>query len=230
MRIFLVYPRRMCGRFVSAMPAEMIRRLFRIEGRLPNAPPSWNVAPRQQALVVRLHPETGARHLDLLGWGLVPHWIGDPKAARRPINARAETVATTPMFRDAFARRRCLVPADAFYEWRKTETGKLPYAIARADGAPLALAGLWEGWRGPDGSVLRSFAIVVTAANATMAPIHDRMPVIVEEADWPVWLGETEGDPRDLLHPAADDALRLWRVSTDVNRPANNNEALLNPI
>ena len=212
------------------MPAEMIRRIFRVDGPLPNIAPSWNVAPRQQAPVVRRHPETGARHLHLLEWGLVPRWTKDLKAARRPINARAETVARTPMFRDAFARRRCLVPADAFYEWQKSESGKLPYAIARADGAPLALAGLWEGWRAPDDTVLRSFAIVVTAANATMAPIHDRMPVILEQADWPLWLGEVEGDPTTLLHPAPDDALRLWRVASDVNRPSNNSEALLNPI
>lgn len=135
------------------------------------------------------------------------------------------------MFRDAFARRRALIPAQAFYEWRHTATGpKQPYAIARRDGETLALAGVWEGWRSPEGEVLRSFAIIVTAANATMAPIHDRMPVVIDQPDWPLWLGETEGDAASLLHPAAEDTLRVWPVSTRVNRPANNDAELLAPL
>ena len=143
---------------------------------VPNVAPSWNVAPTQNATVVRRHPETGERHLDLLTWGLVPHWTKDIHQARRPINARAETVATSAMFRGALAQRRCLVPADAFYEWKAMPGGKQPYAIARQDGAPLAFAGLWEGWRWPNGDVLRTFAIITTEANATMTDIHDRMP------------------------------------------------------
>ena len=221
----------MCGRYGSFLPPEAIARLFHTAGALPNVAPSWNVAPSQQAMVVRRHPESGERHLDLLTWGLVPHWTKDLRAARRLINARAETVATSPMFRDAFARRRALIPAQAFYEWQRTENGaKQPYAIARRDGETLALAGLWEGWRSPEGEVLRSFAIIVTAANATTAPIHDRMPVIVEPPDWPLWLGETEGDATSLLHPAAEDVLRVWPVSTRVNRPANNAADLLAPL
>jgi putative SOS response-associated peptidase YedK len=135
------------------------------------------------------------------------------------------------MFRDAFAHRRALIPAQAFYEWQRTENApKQPYAIARRDGETLAFAGLWEGWRSPEGEVLRSFAIIVTAANATMAQIHDRMPVIVERPDWPLWLGETEGDAASLLHPAAEDTLRVWPVSTRVNRTANNDADLLAPL
>ena len=160
------------------------------------------------------------------------HWPrADVRTARRPINARAETVATSPMFRDAFARRRALIPAQAFYEWQCTENApKQPYAIARRDGETLAFAGVWDGWRTPAGEVLRSFAIVVTATNATMAPIHDRMPVIVAPPDWPLWLGETEGDAASLLHPAAEHTLRIWPVSTRVNRPANNAADLLAPF
>jgi putative SOS response-associated peptidase YedK len=178
---------------------------------------------------VRLHPETRARHLDLLRWGLVPHWAKDAKSVRQPINARAETVATAPMFRDALGRRRCLVPADVFYEWQATEHGKQPVAVAREDGQPMVFAGLWEGWRGPDGTVLRSFTIVTTNANTTLRPIHERMPVILEPADWPAWLGEVAADPAVLLRPS-EAALRAWRIGTAVNNVRNDSAALLEPV
>ncbi len=127
------------------------------------------------------------------------------------------------MFRDAFARRRALIPAAAFYEWRSIEgeKAKQPCAIARQDGDPLAFAGIWEGWRGEGGEVLRTFAIITTDANQLLAHIHNRMPVIVEEADWPVWLGETEGDPAAPFRPAGEDVLRLWTVSRAVNNVRN---------
>jgi putative SOS response-associated peptidase YedK len=196
----------------------------------PNLPPSSNVAPSQNAMVVRRHPETGERHLDLLTWGLVPHWTKDLEAARKPINARAETVATSGMFRAALAARRCLLPANAFYEWKATPSGKQPYAIARQDGAPLAFAGLWEGWRASEGDVLRTFAIITTQANASMAALHDRMPAILEPADWPAWLGEAEGDPVALLRPAAENVLRVWPISRAVNNVRNNGADLLEPV
>jgi putative SOS response-associated peptidase YedK len=221
----------MCGRYVGLLPPEAIARLFRVSGPLPDISPSWNVAPGQPAMVVRRHPESGERDLGVLAWGLVPHWTKDRKTARRPINARAETAVTSPMFRDAFARRRALVPAQAFYEWARREHGsRVPYAIARRDGETLALAGLWGGWRSPAAEVLRSFAIIVTAANATLATIHDRMPVIVEAGDWPLWLGEVEGDVGTLLRPAAENVLRVWLVGVRVNRPANNDADLLAPL
>lgn len=192
----------MCGRYASFLPAEALRALFHTVNPTPNWEPTWNMAPTRNAPVVRLHPETRARHLDLLRWGLVPHWAKDAKSVRQPINARAETVATAPMFRDALGRRRCLVPADVFYEWQATEHGKQPVAVAREDGQPMVFAGLWEGWRGPDGTVLRSFTIVTTNANTTLRPIHERMPVILEPADWPAWLGEVAADPAVLLRPS----------------------------
>jgi putative SOS response-associated peptidase YedK len=159
----------------------------------------------------------------------VPHWARDPKATRQPINARAETLATSPMFRDALARRRCLVPADAFYEWQATEGQKLPWAIARADGAPLVFAGLWEGWRGGDGTVMRTFTVVTTQANDALRPLHERMPVVLEEAAWPLWLGEAEGQAADLLRPSATE-FRVWRVSTAVNNVRNDQAELLAPV
>jgi putative SOS response-associated peptidase YedK len=203
--------------------------MFQTVNATPNWEPTWNMAPTRNAPVVRLHPETRARHLDLLRWGLVPHWAKDPTSVRQPINARAETLATSPMFRDALARRRCLVPADVFYEWQATEQGKQPHAIARADGQPMVFAGLWEGWRGADGTVMRSFTIVTTNANTTLCPLHERMPVVLEPADWPAWLGEVEDNPAGLLRPSEAE-FRTWRVGTAVNNVRNDNAALLEPV
>ena len=219
----------MCGRFASYLPPKAIAALFHTVNPLPNVAPTWNLAPTRDAMVVRRHPESGERHLDLLNWGFLPYWITDPKQARRPINAKAETVATSGMFRDAFARRRCLVPAGAFFEWRPIagQKAKQPFAIARQDGKPLALAGIWEGWRGEGGEVVRSFAIITTEANPLMALIHSRMPVIVEEPDWPAWLSEAEGDAASLLRPAPEDVLRLWPVGRAVNNVRNDGPELL---
>jgi putative SOS response-associated peptidase YedK len=218
----------MCGRYASFLPAEALRTLFHTANPLPNFAPTWNMAPTREAPVIRVHPQTRARHLDLLRWGLVPHWAKNPRSVRQPINARAETIAEAPMFRDAFARRRCLVPADLFYEWQASDNRKLPYAVARADGQPMVFAGLWEGWRGADGTVVRSFTIVTTHANPALESIHPRMPVIVEPPDWPAWLGEVEADVAALLHPSQAE-LRTWRVSTAVNNVRNDNAALLEP-
>ena len=219
----------MCGRYATFLPPEAIIALFQARGPVPNWAPTWNMAPTRNAPVARLHPDSGERRLDLLRWGLVPHWAKDPKSVRMTINARAETLATTPMFRDAYARRRCLVPADAFYEWQVVDGAKHPWAIARADGQPLVFAGLWEGWRGADGSVIRSFTIVTTTANDTLRALHDRMPVVLEPADWPLWLGETDGDRAALLRPSAAD-FRTWRVATSVNNVRNDEAGLLNPL
>jgi putative SOS response-associated peptidase YedK len=220
----------MCGRFASTLSAELIRRLFETEDEAPNLPPSWNIAPSQDALVVRRHPATGVRRLDALRWGLLPHFTKQLKGALRPINARAETVATAGLFRGAFGARRCLVPAECFYEWHKVGTGKQPYAIARRDGAPLALGGIWEGWRSEEGEVVRSFAIITTAANAEMQVLHDRMPLVLEPADWPLWLGESRGDAPALLRPAPDGTLSAWRVSSRVNSPKINDAELVLPL
>jgi putative SOS response-associated peptidase YedK len=220
----------MCGRYASYLPPDAIARLFRTVNPLPNIEASWNVAPSQDAMVVRRHPETGERHLGLLKWGLLPSWAKAPATAQRPINARAETVAISGMFRRAFAQRRCLVPAEAFYEWRKTGGPKVPYAFARKDRQPMAFAGLWEGFRWPSGEVMRTFCIITTSANDVMRPIHDRMPVVLEPEDWPVWLGETTGNPSVSLHPPAEEILQCWPISTKVNSPKNNDAMLLDPV
>lgn len=216
----------MCGRYATLLPPEAMRALFHAVNPPPNFAPTWNMAPTRLAPVVRLHPETRARHLDLLSWGLVPHWAKDPKATRQPINARAETAASQPLFRGAFAHRHCLVPADVFYEWTTVGATKQPWAIARADGSPLVFAGLWEGWRGPDGTVIRSFTILTTNANETLRPLHERTPVVLEPDHWRLWLGEDAGDASTLLRASAA-AFRVWKVSTAVNNVRNDSPELL---
>ncbi len=221
----------MCGRFANSRSPAELRTLFQTTNSTPNFVPSWNIAPSQESPVVRLNPENQERSLDLLSWGLVPHWSKDLKTARKPINARAETVATTPLFRSAYKARRCLVPADLYYEWQVREgRSKQPYAIARADRGTLAFGGVWEGWRAETGKVIRSFSIITTESNKVMAPIHDRMPLIIDQADWPTWLGEVEGDLAALLGPAPDDLLESWPIGSEVNSPRNNRPEISEPL
>jgi len=221
----------MCGRFVSLLPPDAVHAWFHTAGPPLNFAPSWNVAPSQAAMVVRRHPDTGERRLDLLRWGLVPHFHkGDLRAARKPINARSETAGSSGMFRGALKSRRCLIQADAFYEWQALPSGKQPYAIARRDGAPLAFAGIWESWQPPEGETLRTFAILTTSANATMRQLHERMPVILEAEHWPAWLGEAECDAAALMCPAAADVLELWPVSKAVNNVRNHGASLLDRV
>jgi putative SOS response-associated peptidase YedK len=218
----------MCGRYASFLPGEFIARLFATVDPLPNLEPTWNMAPTKDAPAVRLRP-SGERHLDVLKWGLVPYFTKDLRKARKPINARSETVATSGMFRAAFAKRRCLVPAAAYYEWRDDPEGKVPFAIARVDGDPVAFGGIWEEWRSPDGETLRTFATITTNANQQLSAIQDRMPVIIEAEDWPLWLGEAQGDPATLLQPAAEDVLRVWPVGKAVGKVKNDGPELLEP-
>jgi putative SOS response-associated peptidase YedK len=202
----------MCGRYSLTTAPEAMRQLFDLSGPLANLPPRYNIAPTQEAPVVRAAAEGGGRELALLRWGLVPAWSQGPDSRYSMINARAETVAEKPSFRTALKERRCLVPADGFYEWARRPGGKQPYRIGLAGGAPFAFAGLWEHWRGGngDGDEIQSFTIIVTQANDTLAAIHERMPVIVAPADYGLWL---EGGPkateeaRALLRPYPGEAM-----------------------
>ena len=219
----------MSGRFASHLPPDAVRSLFATSGSVPNLTPNWNVAPTNNAMVIRRHPETGGRGLDLLRWGLIPSWTKDLKSARvQPINARSETAATSGMFKAALAQRRCLVPADAFDEWEARLDGKQPYAIARRDGAPVTSAGVWEWWKAPDETLLRTFAILTTSA--TMQQLHERMPVILEPDTWAVWLGQDGNAAMDLMRPAGDDVLHLWPVSRAVNSVRINGAELLDRV
>lgn len=221
----------MCGRYAITLPPEAMRAVFGFIEQ-PNFPPRFNVAPTQPVPVVRAD-EAGRRHFALVRWGLVPAWAKEV-GAKPLINARAETVAEKPSFRSAFRRRRCLVPADGFYEWQAQAKGpKQPYFIRRRDGAPMAFAGIWEHWQTPEGSELESCAIVTTVANATLEPIHHRMPVILGEAAWDVWLDPDEArapDAQAVLGPAPDDLLEAVPVSTRVNAVSNDDAGLIEPV
>ena len=188
----------MCGRVRLSSDVSEIKLVFSIPPQrpTPNFPPSWNVAPTDQLPVVRHDRKAGERSLDLLRWGLVPYWAKDLNVGFANINAKAEGIETRPAFRDAFQRRRCLVPVDSFYEWKKTGTGKR--AIALADGSLMALAGLWENWRSPAGEWVRSFAIVTTTPNELCAELHNHMPVVLKPETWPMWLGEEPTDAASL--------------------------------
>jgi putative SOS response-associated peptidase YedK len=220
----------MCGRMVHRSSAAEVARLFATRGGLPNYQASYNVAPTQLAPVVRWHAESGERRLDLLSWGLVPHWTKDPVHARRPINARAETVATNGLFRGAFARRRAIIPADAYYEWQARPDGKQPYAVAREDGQMLALAGLWESYTRADGEVLRSFAVITVLAGQDLTWLHDRAPAVLEPDAWTAWLSAEPDEAQRLLQPPAHGLLRAWPVSRRVNAVRNDGAELLATI
>jgi len=213
----------MCGRFVLRTPVEELRRIFGFVEQ-PNLMPRYNIAPTQDVPVIRQRRNpAGERTLQMLRWGLVPSFAEDTKGGARLINARAESVAEKASFRAAFRRRRCLVPADGFYEWRAEGKAKQPYLIQRRDRGVFAFAGLWERWspkeQGEGPAFIDSFTIVTTAANALLRPLHERMPVILPPEAHATWL-DPDGEPdrlQALLKPAPDDWLSYAPVGTEVN-------------
>lgn len=235
----------MCGRYSLTTPTEALRQLFKFGG-LPNLAARYNIAPTQDAPVVRTGTMdgggagvggSGERTLDHLRWGLIPSWAKEPSIGARMINARAETVAKKPSFRAAFAARRCLIPADGFYEWRTEGGKKQPYRVTLADGAPFAFAGLWESWPGAKGGdglgvegPLESFTIITTEANERLRPIHARMPFILEPGDFAAWLGAGSAEALSLLKPSVDEAVTVFPVSTIVNNARNDDPACILPL
>lgn len=221
----------MCGRYAITSAPEAIRKLFGYPEQ-PNFPPRYNVAPTQPIPIVRL--EHGARHFALVRWGLIPAWVEDPRTVSLMINARSDNVLTKPAFRNAMRYRRCLVPADGFYEWQGAGKGpKRPYYVRRKDGAPFAFAGLWEVWSGPNGEEMETAAIVTTDANRMLAPLHDRMPVIVPPEAFAMWLDTRNVDAETaaaLLVPAPDDLLEAYPVSSAVNKHANDDASLIERV
>ncbi len=228
----------MCGRFNIISPPSVMRDHFGY-AETPNFPPRYNVAPTQPVPVVRRErDEEGriTRHFVLMRWGFLPSWVKDTKDFPLLINARAESVAEKASFRAAFQRRRCLMMADGFYEWRRVpgargKAAATPFLIRRRDRAPLALGALWENWLGADGSEIETCCVVTTAANGTMAAIHDRMPVILQPDDYQAWLDSDLPAP-DALHltrPAADDLLDLTQISERVNKVANDDASVMEP-
>ncbi|MBM3490675.1 MAG: SOS response-associated peptidase [Alphaproteobacteria bacterium] len=220
----------MCGRYSFTTPLEAIRRLFRFQGS-PNLAPRYNIAPTQQAPVLRRPtPAGGIATLDLLRWGLVPGWAKDHSIGARMINARAESVADKPAFRAAFRRRRCLVLSDGFYEWQAVDGGKQPYRVALAGDAPFAMAGLWETWHSPQGETIETFAIVTTAASAAIRAIHERMPVILPTALHDAWLDVERPADGAWLRPYTGSDLRAYPIGRHVNAVRNDDPTCWVPL
>ncbi len=223
----------MCGRFTLRAPASAIAEHFGLPGEVPPMAPRYNIAPSQPVPAVRLHSTaTPQRGLVRLRWGLIPHWAKDPAIGNRMINARAETVARKPAYKAAFRRRRCLVPADGFYEWRKNGRRRQPYFIRLPDDGLFAIAGLWESWEGPDHSVVESCTLLTTEPNELVRPIHNRMPVILPPEHYDCWLDPAEQNLArlaPLLRPYPADLLRADRVSTLVNSPRNDSPECIAP-
>jgi putative SOS response-associated peptidase YedK len=218
----------MCGRYTLKTPVSVLAERFEIEDSPSSITPSYNIAPTQQVATVLA--ENGKRKLEMLHWGLIPSWAKDPEVGNRMINARAETVAEKPSYRKAFQERRCLILADGFYEWQKTDNGKQPFYIRMQDESPFAFAGLWESWR--NGREIRSCTIITTAPNELAAPIHNRMPVILDPEDYEMWL-DPDFDERDpltsLLKPYPADVMEAYPVSRRVNKPSNNEPGVIEP-
>lgn len=219
----------MCGRFALTLPTDAMAQLFSAipSNNLPPVP-NFNVCPTTQISVVAL--EAGQRRLQAMRWGFLPKWYKSPTDGPLLINARAETIAEKPAFREACRTRRCLIAADGFYEWTKDENGnRLPWYIHGGDDRPLVFAGVWQDW-GQGGDTLRTCAIVTTGANQKMAQIHHRMPVILEPDDWPLWLGEAGKGAARLMHAPAEDRLEFHRVDPRVNSNRASGPELIEPM
>jgi putative SOS response-associated peptidase YedK len=218
----------MCDRYTQTADARTLAGRFRLAKLGADVRPRWNMAPGQDAPVVVLE---GGRRLGIYRWGLIPAWAKDPTLGAKLFNARADTAADKPSFRGPFQRRRCLVPADGFYEWRKAGKAKVPVRFTRSDGAPFAFAGLWDEWPSPEGGTLRTFTVLTTEPNALVAPVHDRMPVILTEAGEDAWLdpGAKTAELRPLLVPYDAAGMRAQDASTRVNAVRNDDPSLLTP-
>ena len=220
----------MCGRYTLTADAESIQLAFDLDDVSGWTHPRYNITPSQMVPVIT---NRDPKALTFVKWGLVPSWAKDPAIGNRMINARSETAAEKPSFRTAFKRRRCLIPADGYYEWTKRDGKKVPMYIKRTDREVFAFAGLWENWKQPDGSWLSTCAILTTEANEAIRPIHHRMTVMVEPEDYEIWLSQEELMP-DVWLPmfAGCDPkhVSMYEVSTQVNKPANDNPTVISPV
>ncbi len=214
----------MCGRFAITLPTDAMAQLFEAvpANDLPDVP-NYNVCPTD-----RIHVVTGDRRLVSMRWGLIPGWYKKPNGGPLLINARAESIADRPAFRQAVRERRCIVPASGFYEWTKKGEARLPWWITRADGVPMAFAAVWQEWARDD--PIATVAIVTTSANAEMVALHDRMPVVLEPVDWPLWLGEKGHGAARLMAGASDETFTFHRVDTAVNSNRAEGPGLIEPI
>jgi putative SOS response-associated peptidase YedK len=223
----------MCGRLTQVHAVDLFRATVRLINDVP-VPARYNAAPTQAIAAVRQIPGSDDREIALLHWGLIPSWAKDPAIGARMINARAETVADKPAFRAPFRRRRCLIPADGFYEWQKLDGNKQPFYIhPRDEPRPFALAGLWDHWEGDDGRHVESCTILTTTANDLLRPLHDRMPVILDPADFDLWLDPGVQNPevvRPLLRPYPGAAMDCRPVGRHVNNARNEGPECIAPL
>lgn len=220
----------MCGRFTLRTPKERVAREFDLQ-EMPQVDARYNIAPTQSILAVRQVEDE--REAVMLKWGLVPSWAKDASMGARLINARSETVTEKPAFREAFKRRRLIIPADGFYEWRRMDGKKQPYYFQMRDQEPFGFAGLWDRWRSAGGDVIESCTILTTEANELLRDVHDRMPVILYQDDYQLWLDEDvrQQDLRkDLLRPYSAQKMISYPVSASVNSPRNHNSELIKPL
>ncbi len=221
----------MCGRFAITTPPDAVRAYFGYNEQ-PNFPPRYNIAPTQPVAIIRMNMQ--ARQFVLVRWGLVPSWMKEIPPSNPMINARAETLLEKPSFKKAAVRRRCLVPIDGYYEWKRAGgDSPKPYYIQKKDAGLLAVAGIWEHWQGADGSEIESTALITTAANETLRPIHHRMPVILDKDAQARWLDVTDvsaEEAHEFLRPASNNLLTAHQVSPRVNKVANDDAQLLEPV
>ena len=223
----------MCGRYRLSRRKQIIAEHFDAISDSDDWTPRYNIAPTQPIPVIRQHPAEPTRHLSQMRWGLIPSWSKDTTDAAKMINARSETAATLPAFQDAFRSRRCLVPADGFYEWQGRGSNKQPFCFEVNQGSLFAFAGLWDRWQAASGEWIRSCTILTTTPNAVTSPVHDRMPVILRPGDYDLWLDPGMTDPitvADLLRPFEANAMRSYPVSNRVNSVVNDDAECAKPI
>jgi putative SOS response-associated peptidase YedK len=223
----------MCGRFRLSRRKQIIEEHFETADWQDDWSPRYNIAPTQPVPVIRQHPKEPVRQLALMRWGLIPSWAHDPSAAAKMINARSETASTKPAFRDPLKFRRCLVPADGFYEWQRRGSAKQPFCFEVGDGGLFAFAGLWERWRDPSGQWVKSCAILTTTPNAVTSAIHDRMPVILDRDSYDLWLDpgmQNVAAISEMLKPYDARLMRCYPVSSRINHVANDDEECSRPV
>ena len=223
----------MCGRYQLSRRKQLVEEYFDCVSDEPDWSPRYNIAPTQPIPVIRQNPKEPVRELSLIRWGLIPSWAKDSSVAAQMINARSETAATKPAFRDALKSRRCLIPADGFYEWARTGKAKQPYCFEIGDGELFAFAGIWDRWRDAGGSMVETCSILTTVPNALTAPIHDRMPVILDPEGYDLWLDpgmRNVAAASDLLKPYDARTMRCYPVSTRINSVANDDEECSQPV
>ncbi|HYM77470.1 MAG TPA: SOS response-associated peptidase [Candidatus Dormibacteraeota bacterium] len=223
----------MCGRYRLSRRKQLVEEYFDTESDEPEWTPRYNIAPSQPVAVIRQNPKEPRRELSLMRWGLIPSWAKDPSVAARMINARSETAGTKPAFRDSFKSRRCLIPADGFYEWQRVGKIKQPYCFEVGNAEMFAFAGIWDRWKDPSGNWVKTCSILTTTPNAMTAAVHDRMPVILDPDSYDLWLDPGVQDASwasELLKPYDAQLMRCYPISTRINHVANDDEECSAPV